>query len=75
MAIMLGNLYDALMSANVPEEKARAAAVEVAEFREAISEIRSTLRLHTWMLSINSAGILALVGMIWQVLLRLPPTH
>lgn len=46
--------------------------IELAEFREAISDIRSTLRLHTWILSINSAGILAVVGMLWQVLVRLP---
>ncbi len=75
MAIMLSALYDALRAANVPDDKARAAAVEVAEFREAISDIRSTLRLHTWILSINSAGILAVIGMLWQALLRLPPTH
>jgi hypothetical protein len=68
MAIMLSNLYDALRAANVPDDKARAAAVEVAEFREAISEIKSTLRLHTWILSINSVGMLALIGMFVSIL-------
>ena len=51
MPIMLEKLYDALRAADVPDDKARAAAVEVAEFKDAIADIKSTLRLHTWMLS------------------------
>ena len=62
MPIMLEKLYDALRAADVPDDKARAAAVEVAEFQSAIAEIKSTLRLHTWILSINTAMIMALVG-------------
>jgi hypothetical protein len=62
MAIMLESLYDALRAANVPDDKARAAAREVAEFHNSIADIRSTQRLHTWMLGVNSAMILALVA-------------
>ena len=65
MPIMMEKLYDALKSANVPDEKARAAAVEVAEFQESIGELKSTLRLHTWILSINTAMITAIVGKLF----------
>ena len=65
MPIMLEKLYDALRAANIPDDKARAAAVEVAEFKESIAEIKSTLRLHTWILSVNTAMILAIVGKLF----------
>jgi hypothetical protein len=65
MPIMLEKLYDALRAANVPDEKARAAAVEVAEFKESISEIKSTLRLHTWILSFNTALIIAIAAKLF----------
>jgi hypothetical protein len=65
MPIMLEKLYDALRAADIPDEKARAAAVEVAEFKDAIHEIKSTLRLHTWILSVNTAGILAILGRLF----------
>jgi hypothetical protein len=61
--MMMGELYDALRAGNVPEDKARAAAVEVAEFKNDISDLKSTLRLHTWILSANTAGILVLIGL------------
>jgi hypothetical protein len=60
MPVMMEKL--ALPAANVPDEKARAAAVEIAEYRESISDIRSTLRLRTWILSFNAALIVAVVG-------------
>jgi hypothetical protein len=72
MAIMLSKLYDALRAANVPDDKAREAATEVAEFRANIAEIKSDIRLLKWIATVNSAGILAMIGMLWQVLLRLP---
>jgi hypothetical protein len=65
MPIMLEKLYDALRAADIPDEKARAAAVEVAEFKESISEIKSTLRLHTWILSFNTAIIIAIAGKLF----------
>jgi hypothetical protein len=65
MAVMLEKLYDALRAANVPDDKARAAAVEVAEFRESISEIISTQRLHTWILSFNTALSLVVIGKLF----------
>jgi hypothetical protein len=63
MAVMLEKLYDALLAGNVPDEKAREAAREGAEFKDEFVEMKSTLRLHTWMLSANTAGILLLLGL------------
>jgi len=65
MPIMMEKLYDALRAANVPDDKARAAAVEVAEFKESLAEIKSTLRLHTWILSFNTAMVAAVVGKLF----------
>ena len=62
MTIMLEKLYDALRAGNVPDDKARAAAVEAAEFHNTVADLQSTLRLHTWILSINTAMIVALIG-------------
>jgi phage shock protein A len=54
---MLGQLYDALRAGNVPDDKARAAAEEVANYegeiaklRVAVSEIKSDVRLLKWMM-------------------------
>ena len=65
MPVMMEKLYDALRDANVLDEKARAAAVEIAEYKESISDIRPTLRLHTWILSFNTALIVAVVGKLF----------
>ena len=65
MPIMLEKLYDALRAGDVPDDKARAAAVEVAEFKESISDLKSTLRLHTWILSFNTALIIAIAGKLF----------
>jgi hypothetical protein len=64
MPIMLEKPYDALRAANVPEDKARAAAVEAAEFHT-VAEIKPTQRLHTWILSVNTAMIVAIVGKLF----------
>jgi hypothetical protein len=40
MALMLGQLYDALRAGNVPDDKARAAAEEVANFEGEIGKLR-----------------------------------
>jgi hypothetical protein len=40
MALMLGQLYDALRAGNVPDDKARAAAEEVANYEGELSRLR-----------------------------------
>ena len=62
MPIMLEKLYDALRAANIPDEKARAAAVEVAEFKDAIAAIRTDLAVLKGMVGINIALCAALVA-------------
>jgi hypothetical protein len=61
MPIMLEKLYDALRAADIPDEKARAAAVEVAEFKDAIAFIRTDLAVLKGMIGINLALTAALV--------------
>jgi hypothetical protein len=38
MAVMLEKLYDALLAAKVPDEKARAAAIEIAAFEKPLPD-------------------------------------
>jgi hypothetical protein len=57
VALMLGQLYDALRAGNVPDDKARAAAEEVANYegeigklRLEVGEVKSDVRLLKWMM-------------------------
>lgn len=49
MALMMGNLYDALRSANGPDDNAPKAAEEVAGFENQISDVKSDMKLLKWM--------------------------
>ena len=62
MAIMMSKLFAALREAGAPEDKAREAAEEAAEFDNRITDIKATMKLHTWVLSFNTAMLVALVG-------------
>jgi hypothetical protein len=64
MTTMITEIYDAFRDAGISEEKARRAAEAVASYENRFASIESTLRLHTWMLSVNTAGILALIGLV-----------
>ena len=46
MALMLGQLYDALRAGNVPDDKARAAAEEVANYEGELSKLRLDMSVH-----------------------------
>lgn len=61
MAMMMGSLYDALVSANVPEDKARKAAEEVATFETRFAKIDTDLTVLKWMVGAILAGVLSLV--------------
>ena len=62
MPVMMSELYSALREAGVEDGQARKAAVEVAEFRENLSEIKSNLRVVQWVVTFNTAMLIALVG-------------
>jgi hypothetical protein len=79
MALMLGQLYDALRAGKVPDDKARAAAEEVANYageigklRLGLGEVRADVRLLTWMAGFLIALVLGVFALQWQILLRLP---
>jgi len=76
---MLGQLYDALRAGNVPDDKARAAAEEVANYegeigklRLELGEVRADVRLLKWMAGFLIAVVLGVFALQWQILLRLP---
>jgi len=72
MALRMGALYDALLAANVPDEVARRAAEEVANYNERISEIKSDLGIVKWMLGSLIAFTLANLWFSVNILGRLP---
>jgi hypothetical protein len=79
MALMLGQLYDALRAGNVPDDKARAAAEEVANYegeigklRLELGEVKADIRLLKWMSGFLIAVVLGVFALQWQILLRLP---
>lgn len=62
MAVMMGELYDALRSAGAEDEKARRAATEVAGFENRLSTFDGRVSVLTWMVGFNLALTLALVS-------------
>ena len=79
VALMLGQLYDALRAGNVPDDKARAAAEEVANYegeigkvRLELGEVKADVRLLKWMTGFLIAVVLGVFALQWQILLRLP---
>jgi hypothetical protein len=67
MALMLGTLYDALKAANIPDEKAREAAEEVATYEQAKSDTRLLKR----MMGVLIALVLGVYWMQWQTVAEL----
>jgi hypothetical protein len=61
MAVMLSRTYDALVSAGAPEEKARAAAEELAAYETRFAKIETDLAVLKWMVAVNLAASLSLV--------------
>jgi hypothetical protein len=68
---MMGELYDALLSAGADNDKARSAATEVASFENRLSGLDTKVSLLTWMvgtvitLQIMTLG--GLIGLLWKV--------
>ncbi len=61
MPVMLSKTYDALVSAGAPEEKARAAAEELAAYETRFAKIETDLAVLKWMVGVNLAASLSLV--------------
>jgi hypothetical protein len=61
MAMMLSKTYDALVAAGAPDDKARAAAEELAAYENRFSKIETDLAVIKWMLGVNLAASLSIV--------------
>jgi hypothetical protein len=61
MAVMLSKTYDALIAAGAPEDKARAAAEELAGYESRFAKIETDLAVLKWMVGVNLAASLSLV--------------
>jgi hypothetical protein len=73
MPIMMEKLYDALRAADVSDEKARAAAVEAADFTNRLNtletrltKIEAELTTMKWMLGFNLAFVVAITFKIFM---------
>ena len=70
MSMMNTELYDALISANVPEMKARKAAMSILGHDQVatkadIAEIKADIRVLKWMVGVNMA---LTMGLIWHAI-------
>ena len=61
MALQLGALRDALLSAGAPHDKADKASEEVAGYEHELADIKGDLRLLKWMVGTNFAVSLAIL--------------
>jgi len=61
MAVMIAEVYEALMEAGASEAKARAAAESLANYESRFSKIEADLLVVKWMLGVVIAGILSLL--------------
>lgn len=71
MALILDSLYDALKAAGAPEEQARAAAREVADYDNRLNRIERDMTVLKWMVGALLALTLGMFWMQWQILDRL----
>lgn len=61
MAVMLSRTYEALIAAGAPEDKARAAAEELAGYEARFAKIETDLTVLKWMMGVQIAGVASLV--------------
>jgi hypothetical protein len=61
MARMIAEVYDALKSAGADDDKARAAAIALADTDSAFTEIRQRLRVLEWAVGANTVMLVGLV--------------
>ena len=58
---MLPKTYDALVAAGAPDDKARAAAEELAGYESRFTKIETDLAVLKWMVGVNLAASVSLV--------------
>ena len=69
MTVMLSKTYDAFLAAGAPEEKARAAAEELAAYEARFAKIETDLAVLKWMVGVVIGGIVSLfVGVMSLVI-------
>ena len=61
MPVMLSKTYDALIAAGAPDDKARAAAEELAGYESRFAKIETDLAVLKWMVGVNLAASLSIV--------------
>lgn len=67
MAVMMGNLYDALKSAGAEDDKARKAAEEIAGYENHFAKLESDVALLKWMVGFNIALTLLVAGLVLRL--------
>ena len=65
MALMMGRLHEALISAGIDAGKAREAAEEVAGYDNRLAKLEADVLLLKWMVGTN---LLITLGVLWKVL-------
>jgi len=70
MPVMLSKTYDAFIAAGTPEEKARAAAEELAAYEARFVKIEQDLAVIKWMLGVTLAGVLSLVVSVASLVIK-----
>jgi hypothetical protein len=69
MTVMLSKTYDAFLAAGAPEEKARAAAEELAAYEMRFAKIETDLAVLKWMVGVVIGGVVSLfVGVMSLVI-------
>ncbi len=61
MSLMLSKTYDALTAAGAPEEKAREAAEELANYDNRFINLETDMLVVKWMLGVLIAGVASLI--------------
>lgn len=65
MAVMMGNLYEALVKAGAGEDNAKKAAEEIAGYENRFAKIESDVNLLKWMVGFNLAMTVAVLGKLF----------
>ncbi len=64
MTTMITEVYDALKDAGATDTKSRAAAEAIAEYQKDIYEMKSVLKLHSWMLGTTISLNIAVIAIV-----------